>query len=1853
MKKRMFLKGNWKKWVAAALTLTLVSGTGLPVQAVPDKVSAAGSDKVVFTDFEEDVFTGNGQGNRITQKGEEGGKFVTEGNQALKYAKHESDNGVWDLRIKPVSGSAIDISGMDKVMVDVLDTQGNNGIEFQFVDANGNMSDTKWSGNAVKDTWTTIELDISNLDFKSADKTQISQVKLYEWNKGDYYIDNIRFSNAAGTEIRGFQDFEQCLFINDAVNNQIVSKEKRSGSNSVEYKKGGNLEIETANKQGVDATGKEFLVLWVKDTKGSNSFALKLIDGNGTEEEHWTNDIARDGVEGVAILNKWKEIIVPMSKFTNIDKSKIKKLAIWEWNEGTFYIDDIYFTNTIPPKAPTANRESGTFTGSLELTLTSGEVAGDVYYTTNGDVPTTSSTIYTAPIIIDKTSTIKAITVVNGESSRILQRDFTLVDASLEANRYLQDFEGNQVVAQNGTVTNEDVYKGVKGGKYTVTASVDPTEANSFYVEGSTPIDISKYTYFVFWLKDTQGENTVKIQLIDVNGNKTSLNWFNTLTGKGKAAKNVWTEYAVKISDLVGGASIDLTKIKGIRIGEWNSGTYFIDDIYVTNTLMPKAPTSNINSGTYENAQNVTLSAEAGYDIYYTTDGSEPTKASNLYSGTISITGDTVLKAVAIRQSDGQSSQVVTYSYRIKPLPTSGYVSFHTFDADMSQVSHAQGAEIMQTTAEKYHGNSGLMYKMTTLSGEPKQSIRTITIKPEQGNSVDARLSKYLVFYVKDMQGCNNTRMFIKDINGNEAAVWTDVSTVYGEWSQYFVDLSKLPNNSGIDLSSIAEVTFGFWNSGTYYIDEMYFSDTLYGNVPGSSNVITPVANTVLTSVPAGSYDVFVPVELIGEEGPVIHYTTDGTTPTNQSAVYNRAIYLEKNTTIKAIAIKNGVESPVFSFDYKILPAKVFATYGKAGTYDTPVIVALRSSKDNTPIFYTLDGSVPGVTNGTLYTSPFRIEQTSTLKAIAYSGTPANQYKDGEVSEVSELQYTILSSNTSVRKPISSLLEGTYGDTKTITLSTKTAGASIYYTTNGSTPTTTSALYTQGIVVAANTVIKAIAVKGNEISEVAAFSYVINRTPSNFLKTDGKLIRNQFGTGDAVTLRGTNVGGWLITENWQSPVDAKDLRTILETFTSRFGKDKAWELVNHLQNNWWTEKDFDLVKAEGINILRLPMSYFEMMNEDGSLKTTAFARMDWFIQEAKKRDIYVMIDMHGAVGSQNGKDHSGDTTIADIGNFYGNEENIQKTIYLWEAIAKRYKDEPMVCGYDLLNEPSATGIVQYEVYDRIYRAIRAIDTNHIIYLQAIWNPVDLPDPSLYGWENISYQYHFYQWDNINDLDSQLKFVQSKIDMVNARNFNVPTFVGEFTFFANEESWKQGLALYEKAGWNWTTWTFKVSDGGEGSSWGIYTGKSNPVLVGTDTEAQIKEKWSQVTTNEYFTRNNRFADVIKGYFAKNTEVLVKYQPEAPNPNPGTTPVTPTPTPSDTAVTENKETKDGIIVLSIKEKAGEGSLLVDINIPANDILKAYKDGEDKEITIPISSSTVVKKMEDEKISKVNVTIKVPRSIQNHKNIHVGNLQLSKELLEAAKAYNKQLVITVVDEAGIPSYSWTFEGKDLAKSGKEITDSNLALNLYKAGQDTLISKLMASKMKKELKNSFVINLSGKGNLPSQASIRINVKEFAANGKKVYPYIYNPATNKLETFPYSSNYKVDKDGFISLDILQYGEYVFLPKKAPNALISSLDSRIIIPSEKKTLSLDGRKDFVIEIQLPETLERIASKTDKTSSSKKGWVVVSFETSNKKVVTVSKAGKVKAKGKGTAWVTVKTELYNGKVKIVKTQITVK
>ena len=402
-----------------------------------------------------------------------------------------------------------------------------------------------------------------------------------------------------------------------------------------------------------------------------------------------------------------------------------------------------------------------------------------------------------------------------------------------------------------------------------------------------------------------------------------------------------------------------------------------------------------------------------------------------------------------------------------------------------------------------------------------------------------------------------------------------------------------------------------------------------------------------------------------------------------------------------------------------------------------------------------------------------------------------------------------------------------------------------------------------------------------EEQEQPKFSAVFNKSgifdDFDFVSAIGSELRTDCGNGEKLTFRGTNAGGLLLLEQWMTAIinaegePSLDHKTVSETFTSRFGKEGSMLLWEHYRNNFWTDKDFQNCKDMGMNVIRLPFSYMNVDPEFNNIPKIPgqkynFTLLDNFIEGAAKKGIYTMLDLHGAYGSQNGKDHSGEivSNVNDI-DFYSNEEKQQKTIDLWKAVASRYKDNPAVCGYDILNEPGenagTTTTRHWVFFDKVYDAIREVDENHVIIIESCWGGENLPKPSVYGWTNIMYSFHHYTGQTSSTgVAAHLASMQSRINNVKSMNFNVPIHMGEFSCYGNEESWTGTLKMLTDAGWSWNTWTYKLNrtNNTSNAGWGIYYSKAQRVVPSTDTFMGIMQKWVNVRTDNAEVRPQTFS-----------------------------------------------------------------------------------------------------------------------------------------------------------------------------------------------------------------------------------------------------------------------------------------------------------------------------------------------------------------------------------------------------------
>lgn len=306
-----------------------------------------------------------------------------------------------------------------------------------------------------------------------------------------------------------------------------------------------------------------------------------------------------------------------------------------------------------------------------------------------------------------------------------------------------------------------------------------------------------------------------------------------------------------------------------------------------------------------------------------------------------------------------------------------------------------------------------------------------------------------------------------------------------------------------------------------------------------------------------------------------------------------------------------------------------------------------------------------------------------------------------------------------------------------------------------------------------------------------------------FVHTDGEQLVD--GAGRPLLLRGINLGNWFEVEGYmfhfdggpQSPREIEDLTKEL------LGPARAEQFWQQWRANYITEPDLDRIAAMGFNSVRVPLHWKFFQSDDGE----GFRLLDQLMAWAHKDGIYVILDMHCAPGGQTG------ANIDDSWGYpwlYSSPEAQASLVATWTRIARRYRNEPALLGYDMLNEPipnwpslEKLNPELEPVYRKIATGIRSVDRNHVLIAGgAQWDTnfrVFGPpfDP------NLMYTLHKY-WTPTTDVS----VIQPYLDF-RAKN-HVPIWVGETG--ENTDAWVASFRRTLDANdVGWAYWTYKRMD----------------------------------------------------------------------------------------------------------------------------------------------------------------------------------------------------------------------------------------------------------------------------------------------------------------------------------------------------------------------------------------------------------------------------------------------------------
>ena len=332
-----------------------------------------------------------------------------------------------------------------------------------------------------------------------------------------------------------------------------------------------------------------------------------------------------------------------------------------------------------------------------------------------------------------------------------------------------------------------------------------------------------------------------------------------------------------------------------------------------------------------------------------------------------------------------------------------------------------------------------------------------------------------------------------------------------------------------------------------------------------------------------------------------------------------------------------------------------------------------------------------------------------------------------------------------------------------------------------------------------------------EVKPVGTFRFALQtvRLPSDgYFSVDGTEILD--GSGQPIVMKGVGLGGWLLPEGYMlhisTPPGTTDgpsgIRNQMIDLVGEANTERFFELFTE---KYVQEKDIEAIKDWGFDHIRLPFHYrlfydpeMDSWDEDG------FELLDTFLEWCRKNDLAVLLDMHAVPGAQSEggiADSDGEARLWTEPDKYW-----PQTIKIWREIARRYSDDPIIMGYDLINEPvlpeGIPGKDLADLYTQIINAVQPISPNHLFFLEGNYWATSfdehLRDISNHR-DNIVYAFHHY-WKGADQGAIQY--------LLNMRSEDqVPLYLGETG--ENSNAWFYAMTrLVEEHGIGINWWTHK-------------------------------------------------------------------------------------------------------------------------------------------------------------------------------------------------------------------------------------------------------------------------------------------------------------------------------------------------------------------------------------------------------------------------------------------------------------
>lgn len=928
------------------------------------------------------------------------------------------------------------------------------------------------------------------------------------------------------------------------------------------------------------------------------------------------------------------------------------------------------YVNVTQATPPVLTPGGGTYSAAVQVAMSDSTAGAAIYYTTDNSTPTKASNLYTAPITVSATETVNAIAIAPGlANSAVTSATYTLTTGQTGINFTTGFADTNGIVLLNGSTDLDDsrlqltngaqgeagsawFYQQVNVQSFTTEFSFqlstpngdgitfaiqgnsvsalgapggglgyanipssmavkfdlysnagEGSDSTGLYVNGAAPtvpaINLSNTginlhsgdtmdvvlsyngttltmtitdlvtaaTYSTSWAIDiplTVGGNTAWVGFTGGTGGSTSsqkiLTWTYALGSStppvaaaptfSPAGGSYSGPQSVTLSDTTSGTTIYYTTdgstpttasteyttpiaigttetLSAIAVKAGYTNSAVSTATYILGTALP-APTFSVASGIYSTAQTVSINGTPGSAIYYTTNGTTPTASSTAYSGPITVSTTETIEAIAV-ETGYINSPVASASYTLTSGGTVD-IDYASGGFSSSRLSLVLGSAVTGGLLQLTNGQTNEGTAAWYATPVPITSF-TSDFTFEQLNATADGMTFAIQNAGQSAVGQSGgglgyqgiaTSLAVKFDLFSNAGEGTDSTGIYTGGAAPTVPAIDL-TPTGIVLRSgdvmHAHMTYDGTNltmTLTDTVTNATATEVFPVNIPSlvggnlayvgftggtggstsTQNVLSwtyedspgPVAAIPTFSPVAGNYNSAQSVTISdATAGATIYYTTNGSTPTPSSTLYTGPIAVNSTETLTAIAVpSNGSASSPASAAYTITPPAPAPGFSLApGSYSGAQVVSISDSVTGATIYYTTNGATP-TASSTVYTGPITVASSETLSAIAV----ATGYS---ISPVASAAYSIA---PIAATPVLSIPGGTYNSSQSLTISDATPGATVYYTTNGATPTASSPKYTGAIALSSSETVEAIAIaSGYTNSAIASATYSLAALP--------------------------------------------------------------------------------------------------------------------------------------------------------------------------------------------------------------------------------------------------------------------------------------------------------------------------------------------------------------------------------------------------------------------------------------------------------------------------------------------------------------------------------------------------------------------------------------------------------------------------------------------------------------------------------------------------------------------------------------------------------------------------------------